>query len=149
MSQYLKNPNVATVASKTQSTDPEPRSLDRTGRQCGNDSTDDTTADNTGSSVQCDIPNHSAKSPEAPQMTNSLPAVAPQNPTTPPLSAIPTHPPNSPAVHSDSSNPATPKPIPAAGCRHPAVPDANHPGTTSDDRGEWPRPIQSNEIDST
>jgi len=119
MSQYLKNPDVVTVLSKTRSTDPEPRRRECPGRQHGNNSTDDTTADNTDSSAECDMPIHRATSPKAPQMTNSPPAVAPQHPTTPTLSAITTHSPNSPTVHSEIINPPTPKPIAAGGSRDP------------------------------
>jgi len=63
MSQYLKNPGVATVVSKTGSTDPEPRSLERPGCQHRNNGTDDTTAEDTDSSAECDIPIHRPTSP--------------------------------------------------------------------------------------
>jgi len=81
-------------------------------------------------------------------MTNSPPAVAPQQPTTPPLSAITTHPPNLPTVYSDLSNAATPKPIAAGGSRDPRVPHANHPGETRYKGDEGPSPKQPNKIDS-
>jgi len=149
MSQYLKNPDVATVRSKTRSTDPKGRSRECPGRQCGADGPDDTIADDTDSSAQCDISIHSTTSPEAPQMTYSPPAVASQNLTTPPLSAITTHPLNLPTVYSDIGNPATPNVIAAGGSRDPPVPNANHPGETINKLGEGPSPIQSNEIDST
>ena len=149
MSQYLKNPEVATVESKTRPTAPKPRSRERLGRQRRNDGTGDTIADDTDRSAESDIPIHRAMSREAPQMTNSPPAVAPQHPTTPPLSTITTHPPNSPTVHSDISNPATIKPIAAGGSRDPPVPDANHPGETTNEQDEGPSPKQPNEIDST
>jgi len=66
MSQYLKNPHVATVASKTEPTASQPRSWERPKRQRGNDSTDDTKADDTDPSAECDIPIHRVTSPEAP-----------------------------------------------------------------------------------
>jgi len=65
MSPCLKSTDVATVLSKTRSTDPEPRSPERTQHQPVNDSTDDTTADETDSSAQCDIPIHSVMSPKS------------------------------------------------------------------------------------
>ena len=82
-------------------------------------------------------------------MTYSPPAIAPHNPTTPLLSTITSPPLNSPTVHFDISNPTTRKPIAAGGSQDPPVPDANHPGETSNERGEGFSPIQFNEIDST
>jgi len=83
MSQYLKNADVTTVTSKTQSTDPESRGQERPGRQHGNDGTDNTAADDTDSSAECDIPIYHPTSPQAPQMANSPPAIAPHHPITP------------------------------------------------------------------
>ena len=82
-------------------------------------------------------------------MTNSPPAVTPQNPTPHSQSAIATYPPNSPTVHSDISNPATPKPMAAGGSQDPPVPDANHPGETRNEWGEGASYKQPNEINST
>jgi len=149
MSQYLKNPDVTTAASKAQFTDPEPRSTECPGHQCENNGPDDTTANDTNSSAECDIPIHRPTFPEAPQMTNSPPAVAPHHPTTTPLSAIITYSPNSPTVHSDISNPATPKPIAAGGSRDLPVPDANYPSKSRNERGEGPSPKEPHQIDST
>jgi len=87
-------------------------------------------------------------SPEAPTRTNSQPAIAPKYPTSLRLSAITTYPLNSPTVHSDISNPTTPKPIAAGGSRDPPDPDANHPSKTSNEESKGHSPIQSNEIDS-
>ena len=140
MSQYLKNPHFTTVTSKTRSTDLEPRSQKHPGCQCGNYGTDDRTADNSDLWAECDIPILRATSPQTLQMTNSPPTVAPQHPTTLPVSPITTHPPNLPTVYSDISNPATPKAIAASGSRDPPVPDANHHGETRNERGEGPAP---------
>jgi len=149
ISQYLKNPDVATVASKTRSTDPEPRSREGPWRLRANDGTDNTIADDTDFSAEYDNSIHRPTSPEAPQMTNSPPAVSPHHSTTPSLSAITTHPPNSPTVHSDISNPATPKPIAAGGSRDPPVPDAYHPGANRNEQGKGPSLKEPNDIDST
>jgi len=140
---------IATIASKTWSTFLKPRSRECPGRQHGNDSTDNTIGNDTDPSAECDIPIHRSISPEAPQMPNSPPAVAPQHPTTRSLSAITTHPLNSPTVHSDITNPANPKPIAASGSQDPPVSDANHRGETRNQQAEGPSPKQPNKIDST
>jgi len=117
--------------------------------QPANDGTDDSIADDTDSSVECDIPIHRPTSPEAPQMTYSPSVGAPQHPTTAPLSAINTQPPNSPNVLSDISNPANPKPIAVSGSQDPPVPDTTHPGETRNEWAEGPSHKQTNEINST
>jgi len=149
ISQYLKNPNIATGGSKVRSRDQEPRSPERPGRQRGNDSTDDTIADDTDSLVECDVPIHRPTSSEALQMTNSPPAVTPDHPRTPYLSAITTYPQNLPTVHSDIRNSTTPKPIAAGTYRDPPAPNENHPGETRNERGEGPSTKEPKKIDST
>jgi len=146
MSLEVKNPDAATVTSKTRPSAPVSRRWERPQRQGGNDGTDDTAADDTDFSAECYHAIHRATFPEPPQMTNSPPAVVPQQTTTIPLSVITTHPQNSPSVHSDISNPVSPNPIAAGGSRDPPVPDANHPGETTNEWGEWPSPKQPNKI---
>jgi len=148
ISQYLKNPHVAKVETKTQSIDAEPTSRECHDCKLGNEGTDDTTADDTDSSAEGDIPFYCVTSREAPQMTNSPPAVAPQHPLTPTLSAITMPPPNSPTVHSDIGNLPTSKPIAACVSRYPPVPDANHPGETRNKLSKGPTSKHPKAMDS-
>jgi len=121
-SQYLKNPDSTTVASKTALTEAQPRRREHHHRGLENNSTDNMTANDTNTSANGDVPFHYARSTVTPSITFSHLAVAPRPPTTRPQSDTTPLSPPSPTVSCDIINPATTELIIAipGGARDPA-----------------------------